>query len=204
VEQKSREVAYLLKLPATWKGIYPVINEGWLLPYTVPTSPLQKQPSPPPVVIVEGEEEYKVVMIHGKKRSRNQDLYLMEWVGYPNKVDWTWKPQTNLTNADEMLMAFKKRTNKSTRMLIRPHTFYAHNHTILQLSTTAPASRYRQYTSNQPPIKQSTCDHAISLQSINTFNSNWYNSSNRLHSSSRSSPISHSHADWVLYHHNHV
>jgi hypothetical protein len=92
VEQKIREVAYLLKLPVTWKGIYLVINKGWLLLYTVPTSPLQKQPSPPQVVIVEGEEGYEVATIHGKKWSRNQDLYLVEWVGYPNRVDWTWEP----------------------------------------------------------------------------------------------------------------
>jgi hypothetical protein len=91
--------AYLLKLPATWKGIYSVINEGWLSLYTAPMSPLQKQPSSPLAVIVEGEEEYKVVTIHGKKRSRNQDLYLVEWVGYPKKVDWTWEPQMNLMNA---------------------------------------------------------------------------------------------------------
>jgi hypothetical protein len=60
------------------------------------------------VVIVEGEEEYKVAMIHGRKWSRNHGLYLVEWVGYPNKVDWTWEPQTNLTNAGKTLTAFKK------------------------------------------------------------------------------------------------
>jgi hypothetical protein len=35
---------------------------------------------------------------------------LVEWVGYPNKVDWTWEPRTNLMNASERLMAFKKQT----------------------------------------------------------------------------------------------
>jgi hypothetical protein len=92
VEQKIGEAAYLLRLPATWRGIYPVINEGWLSLYMALASPLQKQPPPLPAVIVEGEEEYEVAMIHGKKHSRNQDLYLVEWVRYPNKVDWTWEP----------------------------------------------------------------------------------------------------------------
>jgi hypothetical protein len=118
VEQKIREVAYLLRLPATWKGIYPVINEGRLSPYTAPMSILQKQPPPPPVVIVEGQEEYEVATIHGKKRSRNRDLYLVEWVGYPNKVDWTWEPRANLTNANETLTAFEKWTiNESSRTM---------------------------------------------------------------------------------------
>jgi hypothetical protein len=66
VEQKIGEAAYLLRLPATWKGIYPVINKGRLSPYTAPTSSLQKQPPPPPV-IVEGQEEYEVATIHRKK-----------------------------------------------------------------------------------------------------------------------------------------
>jgi hypothetical protein len=92
VEQKVGEAAYLPRLPATWKGIYPVINEGRLSLYTALISALQKRPPPPPVVIVEGQEEYEVATIHGKKQSRNRDLYLVEWVGYPNKVDWMWEP----------------------------------------------------------------------------------------------------------------
>src|SRR5713101_6291600 len=44
VENKVGEVAYLLKLPRTWKGIYLVINKGWLLPYQAPMSPLQERP----------------------------------------------------------------------------------------------------------------------------------------------------------------
>jgi hypothetical protein len=83
-----------------------------------PVSSLQKQPPPPPAVIMEGQEEYKVAMIHRKKHSRNWDLYLVEWVGYPNKVDWMWEPQTNLTNAKERLTAFEKWTiNKSLRTM---------------------------------------------------------------------------------------
>src|SRR5712692_1386085 len=114
VESKVGEVAYLLKLPKTWKGIYPVINEGCLSPYQAPVSPLQKQPPLPPAVVVDGEEEYEVAIIHGKKWSRNQDLYLVEWVGYPNKVDWTWEPRRNLTNAKEVLKAFEEWSNNES------------------------------------------------------------------------------------------
>jgi hypothetical protein len=81
-------------------------------------SSLQKQPPPPLAVVVEREEEYEVATIHGKKWSRNCDLYLVEWVGYPNKVDWTWEPRTNLTNTGETLAAFEKWTiNESLRMM---------------------------------------------------------------------------------------
>jgi hypothetical protein len=67
VEQRIGGAAYLLKLPETWKGIYPVINEEQLSPYTAPTSSLQEQPPPPPAVIVEGQEGYEVATIHGKE-----------------------------------------------------------------------------------------------------------------------------------------
>jgi hypothetical protein len=70
-----------------------------------------------------------------------------------------------------------------------------HFPSILWLPTTALASRHRQYTCDQPAIKQSTCDRAISLQSTDSFNSNQYNSSNRSHSPSKSSPSSHNHVE---------
>jgi hypothetical protein len=93
-----------------------VINEGQLSPYVAPTSSLQKRPPPPPAVIVEGQEEYEVAAIHGRKRSRSRDLYLVEWVGYPNKVDWTWEPQANLMNTGKTLAAFERWTiNESSR-----------------------------------------------------------------------------------------
>jgi hypothetical protein len=129
VEQNIGEAAYLLRLPATWKGIYPVINKGRLLLYTAPTSSLQKQPPPPLVVVVEGQEEYEVVMIHGKKRSRNRDLYLVEWVRYPNEVDWTWELQANLMNTGEMMAAFEKQTINESLRTTTIRGGYCYDHT---------------------------------------------------------------------------
>src|SRR6266852_3439831 len=64
--------------------------------------------------MVEGEEEYEVATIHGKKQLRNQDLYLVKWVGYPNKVDWIWEPRRNLTNVKEVLKAFEEQSNNES------------------------------------------------------------------------------------------
>jgi hypothetical protein len=116
----------------------------------VPTSSLQRQPPPPLAVIVEGQEEYGVAAIHGKKQSRNRDLYLVEWVGYPNKADWTWEPQTNLTNAGEILTAFEKwMINKSSRTTtirggycydhVTPHDGNAHSFSKEQMRDGASA-----------------------------------------------------------------
>jgi hypothetical protein len=90
----------------------PTYQPGRYSPHYTDTSPLQNK-----LDLVKGQEEYEVAMIHGKKWSRNRDLYLIEWVGYPNKVDWTWEPQTNLMNAGETLAAFEKQMiNESLRM----------------------------------------------------------------------------------------
>jgi hypothetical protein len=64
---KVGEAAYLLWLPTTWKGIYPVINESHLMPYQALTLSLWNQLLPPPAVMVDGEEEYEVKVIHNKK-----------------------------------------------------------------------------------------------------------------------------------------
>jgi hypothetical protein len=141
VQQKVGEAAYLLWLPATWKGIYPVINEGRLSPYTAPASPLQKQPPPPPAVIVEGQEEYEVATIHGKKWSRNRELYLVEWVGYPNKVDWTWEPRTNLTNAGETLAAFEKQMINESSRTTTIGGGYCYDHVTPRDENTHPFSK---------------------------------------------------------------
>jgi hypothetical protein len=131
-----------------------------------------KQPSPPPAVIVEGQEEYEVATIHGKKWLRNGDLYLVEWVGYPNKVDWTWEPQTNLTNADETLTAFEKWTiNESLRMTtIRGGYCYnratprdGNTHSFSKEQTNGSASAQRGSAQERSTIKQAPDKHQSDL-----------------------------------------
>ena len=95
--------SYKLKLLATWKKISPVFNEALLSPYTPPQYPTQKQPEPPPPILVEGEEEYEIDELMDSKLVRNKLKYLVKWKGYPNQTDWTWKPEEKILqdNRDE-------------------------------------------------------------------------------------------------------
>jgi len=85
-----------LTLPPTWKKIHPVFNESLLTPYREPKYPSQQQPNKPPPIIVNDMEEFKVKEILDSQMYRRKLQYLVKWKGYPNCVDWTWEPESNL------------------------------------------------------------------------------------------------------------
>jgi hypothetical protein len=90
------------------------------------------------------------------------------WVGYPNKVDWTWEPQTNLTNAGETHAAFEKQTiNESTRTTTK-RGGYCYDHATprdgnTQLfskeQTRGSTSALKGSAQGRPIIKQASDKH---------------------------------------------
>jgi hypothetical protein len=50
VIEKVGRASYKLRLPTTWKKVYPVFNEVLLTPFTPAEYPSQKKPEPPPPV----------------------------------------------------------------------------------------------------------------------------------------------------------
>ncbi|THH03392.1 hypothetical protein EW145_g6289 [Phellinidium pouzarii] len=52
--------AYRLKLPSTWKKVHPVFNVVLLKPANKPAFESQQAPLPPPLVVLDNEEEYEV------------------------------------------------------------------------------------------------------------------------------------------------
>jgi len=64
---KIGAAAYKLKLPHTWKTVWPVFNEILLIPYTPPQSESQQKPPPPPLVLIDQEPEYEVEEIIDSK-----------------------------------------------------------------------------------------------------------------------------------------
>jgi hypothetical protein len=92
----------------------------------------------------------------------------VEWVGYPNKVDWMWEPQTNLTNASETLATFGKQTiNKSSRTTTiggghcynraTPHD--RNTHSFSKEQTKGSASAPKGSAQGRPIIKQVPNEH---------------------------------------------
>jgi hypothetical protein len=106
VIQKVGKAAYKLKLPRTWRSIWPVFNKIFLTPYKPPTFESQIAPPRPPPEIINEEEEYKVEKIMDSKLQRGCIRYLVKWKGYPERHHWTWEPLGNLTHAQESITNF--------------------------------------------------------------------------------------------------
>jgi hypothetical protein len=101
--QKISPVAYKLELPETLK-IHPVFHVSLLRPYQNPSQFPDRPPTnlPPPPVTVNDIPEYEVEHILDHRTRRNQQEYLVKWVGYPDH-DATWEPVGNLMHAAELL-----------------------------------------------------------------------------------------------------
>jgi hypothetical protein len=85
---KVGTAAYKLKLPRTWKTVWPVFNEVLLTPYT----PLQF------------ETQQQIInsrLVRGKLR------YLVHWKGY-EMHEQTWEPPSNLKNASNAIQDFHR------------------------------------------------------------------------------------------------
>lgn len=98
-------LTYKLRLPAQWR-IHPVFHASLLTPYHENDTHGPNYTLPPPDLI-EGEEEFEVEAIVGHKKNRGRLTYLVKWKGYPISEN-SWEPGSHLTNAQEMLTAYKR------------------------------------------------------------------------------------------------
>ncbi len=102
-------VAYRLHLLPTMK-IHPVFHVSLLRTYVPGVGNLR----PPPVLTLEGEEEFEVKLIvdHRILKS-NRKEYLVRWEGYGPEHD-TWEPESHLANAPEVLAAYWRYVGETT------------------------------------------------------------------------------------------
>ena len=110
IVKKVGRAAYELKLPDQWPGLRPVYNESYLTLHKRSRFPNQQKPGPPPPIEIEGEKEYVVEEIRGRRtrtrRGRPDRVeYLVHWKGYPDEED-TWEPVENLGNANDAIEEF--------------------------------------------------------------------------------------------------
>lgn len=103
--EKIGASAYKLKLPKTWRKLYPVINEWFLTPYVKPIKKTKECPLPE---LVEGAPEYEVEEVMDSKVYRGRIRYLVRWTGYPERHEWTWEPIGNLRNAEDKVSEFHR------------------------------------------------------------------------------------------------
>ena len=93
-----------LELPKSIK-IHPVVNVSRVQLYK-PQVEGQKK-IPPKLVIIEGEEEFKVEKILNKRMVWGKDKFLVWWKGYTAEED-TWENRENLGNAKELVEEFER------------------------------------------------------------------------------------------------
>ena len=101
-------VTYQLQLLKQWK-IHNMFHACLLSPYkeTKEHRPNHTDPLPD---LIDGENEYKVEAILAHRKRGRQIQYLIKWKGYDLSNN-TWEPETNLSNADEILSGYKRQRN---------------------------------------------------------------------------------------------
>src|SRR5882672_1133541 len=119
VVAKISHVAYWISLPETW-GIHDVFHASLLTPYKETNKHGTNFLEPPPELI-EGEEEWEVEQILGKRHfGRGKKLqYLVRWKDYSPAHD-QWVDKSDIT-ADELVEIYERenREERSPRRSIR-------------------------------------------------------------------------------------
>jgi hypothetical protein len=97
------KVSFRLQLPPSMK-IHNVFHASLLEPAV--SNPFSNRViPPPPVVEVDGQDEYEVEEILDSRSYRRHGQYLVKWKGYP-LAEATWEPFENLENSQDLVQAF--------------------------------------------------------------------------------------------------
>jgi len=102
-----------LELPKSIK-IHPVVNISRVWLYK-PQVKGQKK-IPPKLLIIEGQEEFKVEKIINKRMIRGKEKFLVRWKGYMAEED-TWENRENLENAKELVEEFERKYGEKVKEL---------------------------------------------------------------------------------------
>jgi len=111
IEKIISPLAVRLTLPRKWK-IHNVFHVSLLEPYR--TSEHRTPPDPSKVLReaddIEQSEEYDVEEVMSSRKSGRRILYLVKWLDYPERKDWTEEPYDNFSEGGrERLREFHRR-----------------------------------------------------------------------------------------------
>ena len=102
-----------LELPKSIK-IYPVVNISRVWLYK-PQVEKQKK-IPPKLLIIEGQEEFKIEKIINKRMIREKEKFLVRWKEYMVEED-TWENKENLENIKELVEEFERKYREEVEKL---------------------------------------------------------------------------------------
>jgi transposase InsO family protein len=103
--------AYRLALPATCR-IHPVVHVSKLWRYLARPGEVQ----PPPPILLENSEQFKVLDILTHRGSAPRRQYLVQWKGLDVLYN-TWEPESSLSACSELLSAYHSRAASSLPLL---------------------------------------------------------------------------------------
>ena len=64
-------------------------------------------PTEPVFTGTDTNDEYEVERILAHRGTKTRREYLIKWLNYPD-FENSWEPEVNLSNADDVLMAYKR------------------------------------------------------------------------------------------------
>jgi len=97
-------VTFRLRIPPHYRALHPVFHASKLTQYSKSTICGQKA-TPPPLTLIQDQEEWKVEKILDLQQRYGKNEYLVRWKGY-TQGDNTWKPENNLQNAGGKLQEY--------------------------------------------------------------------------------------------------
>ena len=110
VLEKINPVAYKLKLPSSMNRIHNVFHVSLLSKVVNSEFPKRTHERPPPIIVDDSGDYYKVEDILDKKRFHGKTKYLVSWKGYGPEEN-SWEPIENLRNCEKALEDFRDRHN---------------------------------------------------------------------------------------------
>ncbi|MBW0543765.1 hypothetical protein O181_083480 [Austropuccinia psidii MF-1] len=93
-------------MPQQWKSVHPVFHVSLLEPVKQSSIPNHNK-FPPPLVLVQEQEEREVAQVLDSKLKRGKLWYLVEWKGFSEDPERaTWEPASNITNSPDLFKYF--------------------------------------------------------------------------------------------------
>ena len=68
----------------------------------------EPEPDARKLKISKSNKDFRVHSLQERRKNKNQVEFLVRWVGYPDKMDWTWEPRAKLMKSGEGVKQFIK------------------------------------------------------------------------------------------------
>ena len=85
--------------------VHPVFYINLLYPVATDTLEGHRQ-EPPPLILIDGKEEWFVESILDSQKIRGSLNYLVKWIGSDNPI---WQPAADVANSQKLVLEFHKR-----------------------------------------------------------------------------------------------